>query len=69
MVNVNKLMGKFVENGYATKKAQAGAIGMSTKTFNNKLNSKIFNSDEIFKIMEVLKIDDPTPIFFAKSVS
>lgn len=69
MVNINKLMGKFVENGYATKKAQAGAIGMSTKTFNNKLNSKIFNSDEIFKIMEVLKIDDPTPIFFVKSVS
>ena len=69
MVNVNKLMGKFVENGYATKKAQAGAIGMSTKTFNNKLNSKIFNSDEIFKIMEVLKIDDPAPIVFAKSVS
>ena len=42
---------------------------MSIRTYNNKLNSKIFNSNEIFKIMEVLGIDDPTPIFFAKNVS
>ncbi|WP_314320982.1 DUF739 family protein [Fusobacterium pseudoperiodonticum] len=69
MVNINKLMGKFVEKGYSTKKQQAGAIGMSIRTYNNKLNSKIFNSDEIFKIMEVLNIDDPTPIFFVKNVS
>ena len=37
---------------------------MSTRTFSNKLQKKIFNSNEIFKIMEVLMIDDPTPIFF-----
>lgn len=66
MIDINKLKGKFVEKGYDTKEKQAGAIGMSTRTFSNKLQKKIFNSNEIFKIMEVLMIDDPTPIFFVK---
>lgn len=40
MIDINKLKGKFVEKGYDTKEKQAGAIGMSTRTFSNKLQKK-----------------------------
>ena len=69
MIDVNKLKGKFVEKGYDTQEKQAKALGISTKTLQNKLKRGIFNSDEIFKIMETLKLDDPTPIFFVKNIS
>ena len=66
MIDVNKLRGKFVEKGYDTQEKQANVIGMSTKTLQNKLKRGVFNSNEIFKIMEILKSDDPTPIFLSK---
>jgi hypothetical protein len=69
MIDVNKLKGKFVEKGYDTQEKQANVIGMSTKTLQNKLKRGVFNSNEIFKIMEILKLDDPTPIFFVKNIS
>lgn len=69
MIDVNKLRGKFVEKGYDTQEKQANVIGMSTKTLQNKLKRGVFNSNEIFKIMEILKLDDPTPIFFVKNIS
>ncbi len=69
MIDINKLKGKFVEKGYDTQEKQAKALGISTKTLQNKLKRGIFNSDEIFKIMEILKLDDPTPIFFVKNIS
>ncbi|PHI13614.1 DUF739 family protein [Fusobacterium polymorphum] len=69
MIDINKLKGKFVEKGYDTQEKQAKVLGISTKTLQNKLKRGIFNSDEIFKIMEILKLDDPTPIFFVKNIS
>ena len=69
MIDINKLKGKFVEKGYDTQEKQAKVIGVSTKTLQNKLKRGILNSDEIFKIMETLKLDDPTPIFFVKNIS
>ena len=69
MIDINKLKGKFLEKGYDTQEKQAKALGISTKTLQNKLKRGIFNSDEIFKIMEILKLDDPTPIFFVKNIS
>lgn len=69
MIDVNKLKGKFVEKGYDTQEKQANVIGMSTKTLQNKLKRGVFNSNEIFKMMEILKLDDPTPIFFVKNIS
>ena len=69
MIDVNKLKGKFVEKGYDTQEKQANVIGMSTRTLQNKLKKGVFNSNEIFKIMEILKLDDPTPIFFVKNIS
>lgn len=69
MIDINKLKGKFVEKGYDTKKKQASAIGMEERTFYNRMKKGVFNSDEIFKIMDVLEIDNPNPIFFVKNIS
>ena len=49
MIDINKLKGKFVEKGYDTKEKQAGAIGMSTRTFSNKLQKKYLIQMRYFK--------------------
>jgi hypothetical protein len=69
MIDINKLKGKFVEKGYDTQEKQAEVIGISVKTLQNKLRKGIFNSNEIFRIMEVLDLKNPSPIFFVKNIS
>lgn len=69
MIDINKLKGKFVEKGYDTKKKQAIATGIDERTFYNRMKKGVFNSDEIFRIMEILEIDNPTPIFFVKNIT
>lgn len=65
MVLVNELKGKMRAKGY-TQKNLAKELGMSAKTLNNKLNKGIFGSDEIEKLIQVLEIQNPLEIFFAK---
>lgn len=52
-----------------TQQELADYIGISRRTLSNKLKKGIFGSDEIEKIIEILKIDDPTSIFFAPPVT
>ncbi len=61
MIQVNKLKGKIVSKGLRQQDV-AKSLGISTKTFNTKLNKGIFNSDEIEKLIEVLEIRNPTEI-------
>lgn len=45
-------------------------LGIDRSTFSKKCNGKSeFKQSEIQKIVELLQIDDPTPIFFGKQVS
>ena len=45
-------------------------LGIDRSTFSKKCNGKSeFKQQEIQKIINVLKIEDPTPIFFADEVS
>lgn len=46
MVNVKKLRGKIVENGY-TQKELAVSIGISNRTFTSRMARKVFGSDEM----------------------
>lgn len=64
MININKLKAKFVEKGYITQESQAKVLEMSTSTYKNKLKKKIFNSDEICKMIKLLEIKNPNEIFF-----
>ena len=56
------------ENGYSAVKL-AKALNITPKTFYNKMNRGVFGSDEIFKMIELLKIQNPVEIFFAKEVA
>ena len=65
MVNTDKLRGIFRENGMSIAKA-AKMIGISEATMHRKLNSGIFGTDEIDKLIEAFNIKDPINIFFAQ---
>ncbi len=65
MVNVNKLRGVIAENNKSQADV-AKALNMSTKTFYLRMQKRVFGSDEIEKMIDYLKIEDPMTIFFAK---
>jgi hypothetical protein len=52
-----------------TQKAVAEKIGMSEKTFSIKMNNGKFGLDEVDKMIELLKIDQPEKYFFAGCVT
>ena len=64
-MNINKLKGLFVEKGY-TQKDIVKELGMTTETLRRRMNSEIFNSDEINKLIDILDIKEPMEIFFCK---
>lgn len=68
MILVNELKGKIVARGLTSEKV-AEHLGISTKTFYNKLQRGVFGSDEIEKMMILLNIENPAEIFFAKQVT
>ena len=65
MVDVNKLKGKMVEKGY-TIKEMAVELGVHKDTLGRKLRAGKFGTDEVEKFIEVLGIENPVEIFFAK---
>lgn len=68
MINVNKLKGKIVENGF-TQEIVAKHLGITPRTFTNKLRIGIFNNDEIEKMVKLLNIENPMEIFFENILS
>jgi DNA-binding XRE family transcriptional regulator len=63
MVDTLKLKGAIVTAGH-TQESVAKAIGMTPKTFYLRMKNGVFGSDEIEKMIELLDITDPMPIFF-----
>ena len=68
MVDVNRLKGIIVQNE-KTQEDVAKYIGITPKTFYSKMKKGVFGSDEIDKMIDYLKIEDPAAIFFAKTVT
>lgn len=64
MIQANKLKGIIVSKGYSQRKL-AIMMGMSPKTFYDKMKKGVFDSDEIMEMMNILDIDNPKEIFFA----
>ena len=64
MILVNELKGRIIANGL-TQAQMAKMLGITPKTFTLKMQKGVFGSDEIAKMITVLKIDDPIKIFFA----
>ena len=65
MLDRNALKAEMTRYGY-TQKQMAETIGISEKTFNLRMKSGIFGTDEVEKMIEVLHITNPMDIFFAK---
>ncbi len=68
MVNKNELCAAIKRKGY-THKDVAIKLGMSERTFSSKINKGIFGSDEIERMIDILDIKKPVPIFFDKTVT
>ncbi len=68
MIATNKLVGAMAEKRISGK-MMAKRMGITPKTFYSKMKKGVFGSDEIEVMIKVLKIDDPSPIFFAKEVT
>lgn len=65
MIRTDLLRGKIAEKGY-TQKRVAKELGITPKTFYLKMQKKVFRSDEIYKMMQLLDIKNPLTIFFEK---
>lgn len=65
MVDTNKLRGIFREHRTSIAKA-AEMIGISEATMYRKLNTGIFGTDEIDKLIETFNIQNPIEIFFKR---
>lgn len=64
-MQVDEIKGKIRAKGL-TQAEFAKKLGMSEKTFYNKMKKGVFGSDDIEKMMEILGIDELVPIFFSK---
>ena len=65
MIKTNELRGVIVKNGY-TQSDVAGMIGITPKTFYEKMKNGVFGSNVIQIMIDRLHIEDPVSIFFAK---
>lgn len=68
MIRTDKLRGVIAERGLAQTDV-AAMIGITPKTFYEKMKNGVFGSDEIQKMIDGLGIKDPMAIFFAPEVS
>ncbi len=65
MIKVDKLRGIIAERRLSQSDV-AEMIGITPKTFYEKMKNGVFGSDEIQKMIDGLDIDNPMDIFFAK---
>jgi len=65
VIRTNELRGVIAKNGYSQTDV-AGMIGITPKTFYEKMKAGVFGSDEIQIMIDKLNIEDPMRIFFAK---
>ena len=68
MIDVDKLRGAIAEKRLSQRKV-AKKLGISDKTFYDKMKKGIFSSAEIEIMIDMLSLDDPMSIFFADGVS
>ena len=68
MFNANEFKAAMVRKGYTQKKL-AEEIGISEPSIYRKIKNGSFGLDEAQKIIDVLGIENPEDIFFAKEVT
>lgn len=64
-MNTAKLKGIIAEKGMSQREV-ARAIGVTEKTFYNKMKKGVFGTDEAIAMVELLQIQNPADIFLQK---
>lgn len=64
MIKTNELRGVIAKNGLSQSDV-AAKIGVTPKTFYEKMKNGVFGSDEIQIMINELHIENPMDIFFA----
>lgn len=64
-MNRNKLAAIIVEQGM-TQKDVAKLLNMTPKTFYSKMKKGVFGTDEVIKMVQILKIQNPVEIFLTE---
>lgn len=65
MIDTNALRAAWVRKGMRQKDV-AEALKISDRTMTSKMSKRVFDSDEIEKMIELLEIVNPVEVFFAK---
>lgn len=68
MIDTNELRGIIAKNGLSQSEL-ARKLGMSPKTFYDKMKKGVFSSNEIEKMIVQLGIENPIAIFFVNNVT
>lgn len=68
MIDTNGLVGIIYSRGLSQAKV-ANKLGITPKTFYDKMKKGVFDSDEIEIMIDLLHIENPIDIFFAKNVT
>lgn len=68
MIRTDELRGIIAKNGFSQSQV-AKKLGITPKTFYEKMKKGVFDSDEMLAMIDLLKIDKPEEIFFAKKVT
>ena len=68
MINTDKLRGIISERGMTQPKV-AKAIGITPKTFYDKMKKGVLSNTEIEALTELLKIEKPASVFFHRVVA
>lgn len=66
MIKTDELRGIIAKNNLSQAKV-AEEIGITPKTFYEKMNKGVFGSDEIEVMIHLLKIENPVDIFLPRS--
>lgn len=65
VVDTNKLKGLIVERGL-TQTEVHNRMGLSKRQWQCRIEKKKFDSDDMMKLIAILDIDNPSPIFFVE---
>lgn len=63
VVDTNKLKGLIVERGL-TQTEVHNRMGLSKRQWQCRMEKRKFDSDDMMKLITILEIDNPSPIFF-----
>ena len=68
MVDVNLLKSEYVKKGF-TQRTFCEKIDMAESTFSRRLRKGNFKTDEAARIIDVLDLESPELVFFAKQLT